>query len=176
MDATEQEIEKCYHTINDIQLTIDNRIDNINNATYEQQQIDLKILQASEWARIKHLCWEICAIHENNDNIIESKIRSDLNQSHPELCTSLQTLLRFLESKSLQITHHHPEFWLQVVNIDNELATNNIIILTKYIHNILLTAITPITNRISFSGMRTTGSNFRDNFPGHTISTPSAMK
>ena len=85
----------------------------------------------------------IFAIHENDDNIIESKIHSDLNQSHPELCTSLQILLCLLKSKSLKITHQHPEFWLQVVNIDNELATNNIIILTKYIHNILLTAITP---------------------------------
>ena len=119
-----------------VHYTIDNPIDDNDNAKYKQQQNNLKILQASEWARIKHLWWEICAIHENDNNIIESEIRSDLSQSHPEVCTSLQTLLRFLESNSLKIIHHYQEFWLQVVNIDNELANNNIIILAKSIQDI----------------------------------------
>ena len=44
IDAAEQEIEECYQTINDIQLTYDNPIDAIDNDTYEQQQTDLKIL------------------------------------------------------------------------------------------------------------------------------------
>ena len=140
----------CYNTINDIQLTIDNPIDATDNDTYKRQQTDLKILRASEWARIKQLCWEVCAIHEDDDNVIESEIRLDLSQLHPELCTSLHTLLCFLKSNSLQITDHHPEFWLQVVNVDNDLATDNIIILTKYMHNILLTAITPYNEQDLF--------------------------
>ena len=42
-----------------------------------------------------------------------------------------------------KITEHHPEFWLQVVTDDTDLPSDNIILLTKYIHDILLTAITP---------------------------------
>ena len=66
IDAAEQEIEECYDTINNIQLNIDNPIVTTNNATYKRQQTDLKILQASEWAKIKQLRWEICAIHQGS--------------------------------------------------------------------------------------------------------------
>ena len=100
-------------------------------------------MQAFEWASIKHLWCGICAIQENDNMLTESNIRSDLTQLHPELCASLQDLLCLLLAKILKITHHHLEFWLQVVTIDNELDTDNIIILTEYLHDILLTAITP---------------------------------
>ena len=104
--------------------------------------------------------------------IIESEICSDLNQSHPELCTSLQTLRCFLESKSLIITHHHPEFQLQIVNIDNELATDNIIILTKYIHDILLTAITPHNEQDLFQWYDNNKRQLQSQFSGaHNIDT-----
>ena len=147
IDMIEQEIEECYQTLGNIHDTIDNLED--DNTTYERRQNNLKILQASEWARIKKLRWDICKIHEGDKNVTESEIRSNLSQ-YPELCTSLDTLLVFLGSNSLRITHHHPEFWLQVVNIDNELATDNIIIMTKYIHDILLTAITPYNEQDLF--------------------------
>ena len=110
IDAAEQEIEECYDTIIDIQLNIDSPIVTTDTATFEKQQTALKILQASEWARIKHLRWEICKIHEDDENITESEIRSDLSQSHPELCGSLHKLVVFIGSNSLRITQHHPEF------------------------------------------------------------------
>ena len=49
IDADDQEIE------DDIQYIINNPEDDNNNATYKRKQNDLKILQASEWVRIKHL-------------------------------------------------------------------------------------------------------------------------
>ena len=70
-------------------------------------------------------------------------MRSDISQSHPKLSASLDKLLVFIESNSLQITEHHLEFWLQVVTNDLDLPSDNVILLTKYIHDILLTAITP---------------------------------
>ena len=123
-------------------------------------------MQASEWARIKHLRWEICKIHEDDENITESEIRSDLSQSHPELCDSLHQLLAFIGSNSLRITYHHPEFWLQVVNIDNELATDNIIVLTKYIHDILLTAITPYNEQDLFQWYDNNKEQLQSQFSG----------
>ena len=75
--------------------------------------------------------------------LTKSDIRSDLTQLYPELCESLQDLLHHLQAKSLKITHHNPEFWLQVIAIDNELDTDNIITITEYLHDILLTAVTP---------------------------------
>ena len=150
IDAAEQEIEDCYDTIVDLQRNIDSPIVTTDTATFEQQQTALKILQATEWARIKYLRWEICKIHEEDENITESEVRSDISQSHPELSNSLDQLLAFINSDSLRITEHHPEFWLQVVTDDTDIPDNNVIILTKYIHDILLTAITPYNEQDLF--------------------------
>ena len=103
----------------------------------------MKILQATEWARIKHLKWELCKIIEDDEHITEHEMQSNITQSHPELSAALDQLLVFIESNSLQITEHHPEFWLQVVTDDTDPPSDNVILLTKYIHDILLTAITP---------------------------------
>ena len=150
IDAAEQEIEECYDTIIDIQRSIDSPIVTTDTETFEKQQTALKILQATEWARIKYLRWEICKIHEDDENITESEVQSDISQSHPELSKSLDQLLVFIGSNSLRITEHHPEFWLQVVTDDQDTPEDNVIILTKYIHDILLTAITPYNEQDLF--------------------------
>ena len=65
-----------------------------------------------------------------------------------------------------------------MVNADNELATDNIIILTKYIRNILLTAITPYNEQDLFqwydNNKEQLQSNSRDNSTRHMIPTPDA--
>ena len=55
----------------------------------------MKILQASEWAQVKQLQWKICKIYKEDEHVIESEIRSDLSQLHPELCASLHELFVF---------------------------------------------------------------------------------
>ena len=60
------------------------------------------------------------------------------------------------------------------MNIDNELATNNIIILTKYIHNILLTAITPYNEQDLFQWYDNNKKQLQSQFSGaHDINTKS---
>ena len=138
--AAEHKIDVCIQKLDDIQYIFNNPADNgDDNTTYKRKQDDLKHVQACECENIKLICCKIRNIQGNGDMILEYNTNSvhtegsnemvehpgtteypnsdknpesDLTQTHPELCKSLNELLRLLQVQSLQITRKHLNFWL----------------------------------------------------------------